>query len=72
MQEFTMTISISADGETVTGTIHGIKGKSCSNVAHLLDEIGTEIAHHHTHEWDEKEPVRLTGKSGTGKLHLGG
>lgn len=72
MQEFTLRIVISADGETVTGEVHGVKGHSCEDVQHVLDEIGNEIEHRHTHEYDEKEPVRLGGKSGSNKLQLGG
>ena len=72
MQEFTLRITISADGETVTGQIHGIKGKKCTNVAHLLDEIGQETEHYHTYEYDEKEPVQLTGTAGESVVQLGG
>jgi len=71
MQEFTFNITISADGETVVGEIHGIKGKKCTNVARLLDTIGTEIEHRHTAEYNEREPVRIGGQSNSGKLHLG-
>jgi hypothetical protein len=48
MQSFTLTITISADGESVEGTIRGMQGKKCSNVAALLDEVGRELEHRHT------------------------
>lgn len=71
MQEFTFQIMISADGETVTGEVQGIKGKRCEDVQHVLDEVGKELEHRHTWEYEEKEPVRLGGSSAGDKLHLG-
>lgn len=70
-QDFEFVITISADGETVTGEVKGLKGHKCEDVQHVLDQIGNEIEHHHTAEWDEKEPVRLAGTT-SNTLKLGG
>jgi len=70
MQEFTFRITISADGETVTGEVQGVKGHSCEDVQRVLDEIGREVEHRRTHEYDEKEPVRLAGTTSS-TLRLG-
>jgi hypothetical protein len=66
MQNFTLTITISEDGETVEGTISGMQGKKCSNVAALLDKVGGELEHRHTIDYDRPEPVSVgTGTSRT-------
>jgi hypothetical protein len=70
-QDFRFVIIISADGETVTGEVHGIKGKSCEDVQRVLDEVGQELDYRHTWEYEAKEPVRLGSKPGSGKLTLG-
>jgi hypothetical protein len=69
-QEFTFTITISADGETVEGQVEGMKGRKCEDVQHVLDQIGAEVEHRHTAEYDESEPVRF-GQSDDNKLQLG-
>lgn len=69
-QAFTFTIDISADGETVQGTVAGIKGKSCGNVQKLLDQLGEELEHTHTADWDAPEPVQLGVKGGG--IRIGG
>lgn len=66
MQQFTLTITISADGETVEGEVAGMKGKKCAGVAKLLDQVGEELEHRRTADWDEPEPVSV----GTGKRTL--
>lgn len=71
MQEFTFRITISADGEEVTGEVHGVKGHSCEDVQHVLDEIGREVEHRRTSEYDEREPVRFGSANGN-TLKLGG
>jgi len=71
MQEFTLTITISADGETVEGEVSGIKGKRCSDVAALLDKVGEETEHRHTADYDAPEPVQLHIGSAAGTLSLG-
>jgi hypothetical protein len=58
-QQFELTIDISADGRTVTGTVTGIHGHTCENVAALLDEVGREVEHKHTADWDKPEPVEI-------------
>ena len=64
MQEFTLIVEISADGETVEGTVQGMHGKKCANVAALLDQVGQELEHRHTADWDRPEPVQIdTGTS---------
>ena len=66
MQNFTLTITISADGETVEGQISGMQGKKCSNIAALLDKVGNELEHKHTVDYDRPEPVSIvTGTSHT-------
>jgi hypothetical protein len=70
-QEFTFSITISADGETVEGQVHGMAGHKCEDVLHVLDQIGEEIEHRHTSEYEQSEPVRF-GQSGSNKLQLGG
>ena len=50
MQEFTFRIMISADGETVTGEVQGVKGHSCEDVQRVLDEIGRVVENRRTHE----------------------
>ena len=66
MQNFTLTITISADGETVEGQISGMQGKKCSNIAALLDKVGNELEHKHTVDYDRPEPVSIvTGTSRT-------
>jgi len=70
-QEFTFTITISADGETVEGQVKGMKGHKCESVQHVLDQVGEEIEHRHTVEYDESEPVRFGGKTNR-TLKLGG
>jgi len=72
MQEFTLNITISEDGETVEGQVEGMKGHKCEDVQHVLDQIGQELEHHRTHEYDEKEPVRIVGKANDDTVHLGG
>lgn len=67
-QNFTFTIDISANGETVTGTVAGIKGKTCHNVQKMLDDLGQEIEHRHTSDWDKPEPVALAVKPGGVKI----
>jgi len=59
MQNFTLTISISADGETVEGEIAGMQGKKCSNIAALLDKVGIETEHRHTVDYHRPEPVSI-------------
>ena len=59
MQNFTLTITISADGEEVVGQISGMQGKKCSNVAALLDKVGNELEHKHTVDYDRPEPVSI-------------
>ena len=59
MQAFTLTITISTDGETVVGEVEGIKGKRCSDISALLDKVGEELEHRHTAEWSEPEPVQI-------------
>ena len=71
MQEFTLTINISADGETVEGTVTGMQGKGCSNVAALLDRVGQELEHRHTDDYDQAEPVQI-GATGSRRLWQGG
>ena len=71
MQDFTLTITISPDGETVEGAITGIKGKRCSNIAALLDKVGEELEHCHTADYDEPEPVSVSSTSSQ-TLNLGG
>jgi hypothetical protein len=62
-QQFTLTINISADGETVEGTITEIQGKACSNIARLLDKVGRELEHRHTDDYNAKAPVSIGGKA---------
>jgi len=71
MQEFTLTITISADGEIVTGQVAGIKGKRCADVSALLDKVGEELEHCRTSEWDEPEPVQISTGPVTGIQSLG-
>ena len=59
MQDFTLTITISPDGETVVGQVSGVKGKVCSDIVALLDQVGDEIEHHHTADYDTPEPVQI-------------
>jgi len=70
MQDFELTITISADGETVVGEVAGMRGKRCANVAALLDRVGQELEHRHTAEHDAPEPVRL-GTSTARTLQIG-
>ena len=70
-QQFELTIEISADGRTVTGTITGIHGHKCENVAALLDEIGLEVEHRHTPDYDQVEPVEIK-TSGVRHQTIGG
>jgi hypothetical protein len=70
-QSFTLRIIISKDGETVEGQVEGMKGHSCEDVQHVLDQVGQEIEHHHTADFDKSEPVQLGGKT-SGTLKLGG
>jgi hypothetical protein len=58
-QQFELTIEISPDGRTVTGTVEGIHGHKCENVTALLDEVGREVEHRHTPDWDKTEPVEI-------------
>jgi len=72
-QEFEYTITISADGKTVDGTVHGIKGKACSKVAKILDGVGTELEDKHTDEWDQDAPTSYQiGTSSTDTITVGG
>jgi hypothetical protein len=70
-QEFEFVIEISADGETVSGTVEGVAGKSCGGVAALLDKVGEELEHRSTADYDRPEPVRIGTSTGT-KVRLGG
>lgn len=63
MEEFTLIVDISADGETVEGEVQGIHGKRCANIVALLDKVGEEIEHRHTADWDKPEPVRIGGRT---------
>jgi hypothetical protein len=63
MQNFTLTITISADGETVEGQISGMQGKKCSNIAALLDKVGNELDHRHTVDYDRPEPVSIATRT---------
>lgn len=58
-QNFTLTITISKDGETVIGEVAGISGKKCSDIAALLDQVGEETEHRHTADYDRPEPVTI-------------
>jgi len=72
MQEFTLVVSISADGEIVEGEVQGMHGKKCANVAALLDQVGEELEHRHTGDWDKAEPVQIgTGSNSTLTLGRG-
>jgi hypothetical protein len=64
MQEFKLTITISPDGETVEGEVSRMKGKKCANVAKLLDQVGEELEHRHTADWDRAEPVSVGRQTG--------
>lgn len=70
MQEFTLIIDISADGEEVVGEVKGIAGKRCHDIQGLLDQVGQEIEHRHTADWDKPEPVQI-GTSSTSGVTLG-
>ena len=72
MQEFKLTVTISADGETVVGEISGIKGKKCSDIAALLDQVGDELEHRHTSDYDAPEPVQIHTGPVAGTLSVGG
>jgi len=65
MQAFTLTITISVDGETVVGEVSGIKGKRCSDIAALLDKVGDETEHRHTADYDAVEPVQINAGIGS-------
>ena len=69
-QDFTFIVEISADGREVQGTVQGMAGKSCGNVAALLDKVGRELEHRHTEDYDRPEPVRWRATTG-GKLQVG-
>jgi hypothetical protein len=58
-QAFELTIEISADGRTVKGTVGGVAGKTCENVAALLDQVGREVEHAHTPDYHRPEPVEI-------------
>lgn len=70
MQDFVLVIEISADGETVSGEVEGIHGKRCSDISALLDQVGQEVEHRHTADWDKPEPVQI-GASNAGSVKLG-
>lgn len=71
MQDFTLTITISADGEEVVGEVSGMKGKKCSDVAALLDQVGDELEHRHTDDYSANEPVSI-GTTTKHTLTIGG
>jgi hypothetical protein len=61
-QDFTFTIDISADGQTVEGTVTGMTGHKCSDVSKILNALGQEVEHRHTGDYDKTEPVRINAK----------
>lgn len=69
-QEFTLIITISEDGETATAEVNGIKGRKCSDVAKMVEELGEVIEHRHTADYDQPEPVALNRTGG--RLRIGG
>ena len=69
-QDFEFIVNISADGHEVEGTVGGVAGKSCSNVAALLDKVGRELEHRHTDDYHRPEPARWRTKA-SGTLKVG-
>jgi hypothetical protein len=66
MQQFTLTLTISADGTNVDSLVEGMKGHKCDSVQAIIGGIGDEIEHRHTPDFDAPEPV-FVSMSGTVK-----
>lgn len=60
MQQFTLTLTISADGTNVESLVEGMKGHKCGSVQAIVNGIGDEIEHRHTPDFDAPEPVSIS------------
>ena len=58
-QEFTLTVTISADGETVETEVAGIKGSGCHALQEMFNKLGDELEHRQTAEYSQRAPVSI-------------
>ena len=55
-------VDISINGETLSTTVHGVKGKSCTNITAMFDQLNEQHAgkievHQQTSDYNQEEVV---------------
>lgn len=56
--EFEFTITISEDGNTVEGLVQKLAGPNCGHVSGIIADLGEEVEHRHTADYDRPTHVR--------------